>query len=187
MFSGTLTADRAGSRPLARVVERVKSTFANPAHAVRIALLLVAVAALVRTSAAPDLWGHVRFGGDIVAARSVPRIDPYSFTSDREWVNHEWLAEIAIFCAWKAGGAAGLIGLKIAILLLVVTIVSRTLRTAAVGEAGRDALLLLTVVGLLPRVMTVRPQVFSLVAFASLLALLNAADRGSRRARPDRR
>jgi len=50
---------------------------------------VVLLFAMTRTAADPDLWGHVRFGQDIVAARSISTVDPYSFTSDRPWVNHE--------------------------------------------------------------------------------------------------
>ena len=35
------------------------------------------------TVADNDLWGHIRFGNDILQARSLPELDPYSFTSDR--------------------------------------------------------------------------------------------------------
>ena len=36
----------------------------------------------------PDLWGHLRFGHDMIAAGAIPRSDVYSFTSARPWVNH---------------------------------------------------------------------------------------------------
>ena len=51
----------------------------------RLAALTLMLVILTRTQADPDLWGHVLFGRDIVAARSVPRIDQYAFTSDRPW------------------------------------------------------------------------------------------------------
>jgi hypothetical protein len=60
----------------------------------RLALLISVLAVLSTTSADPDLWGHVRFGDDIIAAGEIPEYDSYSFTSDRPWVNHEWLAEV---------------------------------------------------------------------------------------------
>jgi len=52
------------------------------------------------TYADADLWGHVRFGLDILSAGHVPSVDPYSFTSDVMWVNHEWLAEVLFAFAW---------------------------------------------------------------------------------------
>ena len=50
-----------------------------------------------RTTADPDLWGHLRFGLDLLDTGRVIRPDPYSFlTSGVTWVNHEWLAEVAL-------------------------------------------------------------------------------------------
>jgi hypothetical protein len=60
----------------------------------------------------PDLWGHVRFGLDILRDASIPPSDPYSFTSDRVWVNHEWLAEVITADAFRLAGNPGLIALK---------------------------------------------------------------------------
>ena len=59
------------------------------------------------TSADPDLWGHIRFGLDILRDGYVHHIDTYSFASDRPWVNHEWGAEVLSaldqLAAWLSG------------------------------------------------------------------------------------
>src|SRR5262244_4201706 len=61
-----------------------------------------------RTTADPDLWGHLRFGLDLLATGHVIRPDPYSFlTTGVTWVNHEWLAEAALAVAWTAGASLG--------------------------------------------------------------------------------
>ena len=57
------------------------------------------------TSADPDLWGHVRFGADILRNGSIHQVDTYSFDSDRPWVNHEWGAEV--LAAWHASRKSG--------------------------------------------------------------------------------
>ena len=75
---------------------------------IRLALLVGALYVLSLTTVDPDLWGHVMFGHDIVTQGSVQTIDPYSFTSNRPWINHEWLSELQMGLAWKAGGTAGL-------------------------------------------------------------------------------
>ena len=41
------------------------------------ALLAVILAVVSHTRADPDLWGHIRFGHDTVAARAIERADPY--------------------------------------------------------------------------------------------------------------
>ena len=63
---------------------------------IRAALGIVLLAVITHTRADPDLWGHVRFGRDIVSEATIPRLDQYAFTSDCESINHEWLAECAI-------------------------------------------------------------------------------------------
>src|SRR6185369_2096151 len=67
--------------------------------------LLILTCFLAGTSADADLWGHLAFGRDIVRDHAVHASDPYSFTSDRPWVNHEWLAEVIMWLCYAAGGA----------------------------------------------------------------------------------
>ena len=92
------------------------STEAAGIFLIRLAVLALLLMGLAKTWADPDLWGHVRFGGDILRD-GLTVVDPYSFTSDVPWVNHEWLAEIIMYGAWATGGSAGLIALKMAIIL----------------------------------------------------------------------
>ena len=80
-----------------------------------LATLLVLTCFLAGTSADADLWGHLTFGRDIVRTHAVGATDPYSFTSDRPWVNHEWLAEAIMWIFYAAGGGAGLIVLKLSL------------------------------------------------------------------------
>jgi hypothetical protein len=139
-------------------------------------LLFVAILVLIAgTTADPDLWGHLRFGQDIVHARTVKVADVYSFTSDRPWVNHEWLSEVAMAMAYGLAGPAGLNLLRIALLLSVLTIAWTSMaglpNSQRVLVAGAGAL------GMLWRAYPVRPQVFSLFFFAILLKLIDEADR----------
>src|SRR5262245_39968098 len=78
---------------------------------IRLTLLALLLGGLARSWADPDLWGHVRFGGDIIGS-GIPRTDHYSFTSDISWINHEWLAEVLMYASWVGGGGAGLVALK---------------------------------------------------------------------------
>ena len=144
----------------------------------RLALLslgTIALAALTFTRADPDLWGHVRFGADMVAARSVHLSDRYSFSSDRPWINHEWLAEVAMYSAYRVGGGAGLIALKLLLVVAMLAAVAVALRRHAVSPIARAALLGVALVATVPQTTHVRPQLFSLALFAWLLALLARA------------
>src|SRR4029453_14730996 len=79
-----------------------------------------------------DLWGHIRFGGDIVQSGTIPTADPYSFTSDRSWVNHEWLTEITMYGAYALAGPAGLTFLRLLLIASMLTLVVRTFADAGI-------------------------------------------------------
>jgi hypothetical protein len=146
----------------------------------RLACAAVLVAVLTQTRADPDLFGHVRFGHDIVAARSAHLVDRYSFTSDRPWINHEWLSEVVMYGAYHAFGAAGLIALKLSLLALMLLAVALAIRRSDPSEHARDCLLALAVICTFPQTNSVRPQLFSLMLFAALLLVLVSARRDRR-------
>ena len=57
----------------------------------------------------PDIWWHLRNAEYLFKFRQLPSYDAYSFTvAGHPWMNHEWLAEIPYFLAWRAGGLVGL-------------------------------------------------------------------------------
>ena len=148
----------------------------------RIALWAILLAGAAHTTTDPDLWGHVRFGLDMLRDGSIPRVDVYSFTSDRAWVNHEWLAEIVMAGAYRLGGDVGLIVLKLAAIGGMLLIVNSAFRRAAVdAPIVRDAAAAIALVLTLDQMQHVRPQLFSVVAFAALLWCVAAARDGSRR------
>ncbi len=154
-------------------------------HLFRAFALAVAIAAVLSvtalTRADVDLWGHLRFGLDILDSRTLESTDTYSFTSDRSWINHEWLSEVAIAGAWLAGGASGLILLKLACILGALAFMGAALKEQGVAGRARIMLLGLTLVGLLMRVTHVRPQLFSVLLFAALIYVFVRSERGSTR------
>ena len=139
--------------------------------------VLLAVIAFTRTD--PDLWGHVRFGMDILRDAGFPRTDPYSFTSDRPWINHEWAAEIASGAAFLAAAGAGLVLLKLAVVAGSLVALDRALFREGVVEARRrDWMGAAAVITTIQQAHHVRPQLFSLLFFALLLAVLQRASAG---------
>ena len=143
--------------------------------------LLVIVCFLARTGADADLWGHLTFGRDIVHAGRVHSADPYSFTSDRAWINHEWLAEAVMWVAYSVGGAAGLAALKLTLACAAGLALLATWRLQPLRPAVRDGMLFLTALGTWPLVATIRPQAFSMFLFAVLLFVLHRAREGRTR------
>ena len=72
-------------------------------------LLVVAVSLYIsaRAVADPDLWGHVRFGQDILAGRGLHAADPYSYlAAGQPWINHEWACEAVFAAVFNAAGRA---------------------------------------------------------------------------------
>jgi hypothetical protein len=126
---------------------------------------------LSATRTDPDLWGHVRFGLDWLATWRLPTVDPYSFTQDRPWVNHEWLSEVLMGAAYLLGRPAGLVVLK----MLVVSgaLVVLCLRLRGTSPVTTAAVMTLAVVGALPVTATVRPQLWSLLGLVLLVPLLD--------------
>ena len=57
----------------------------------------------------PDLWWHLKTGEIIWNTHSIPSVDLFSFTTNNHpWTAHEWLSQVTIYGAWKAGGLSGL-------------------------------------------------------------------------------
>lgn len=148
----------------------------------RVAVWCAFLVVISFTSADPDLWGHVRFGMDTLRDGNIRQVDAYSFTSDREWVNHEWGAEVIAASAFMLGGDAGLVFLKLVIVGAMLLLLDAALRKEGVDSAfARDVTAGATIFTTLSQAHHVRPQLFSLLLFAVLLSCLLAARRGSQR------
>ena len=131
----------------------------TPASTAAWTFVLVGFGLATVTHADPDLWGHVRFGLDALSAHGLPAVDPYSFTQDRAWLNHEWLSELAMAAAYESLGTLGLRLLKAAIVVSSFAIVWRTYRgTAWPPKIAATAWL---VFGAVHMIATVRPQLWS--------------------------
>src|SRR5262245_5326085 len=91
-----------------------------------------------------DLWGHLVFGRDILA-NGFTSTDPYSFTSDIPWVNHEWLAEVLFWWAWAGAGGGGLVLLKVALVGGMLLCAWRILRRSQLPPLAVEALFLILV------------------------------------------
>ena len=56
-----------------------------------------------------DFWWHLKAGQYILETKSVPHIDPFSFTrAGAEWIGHEWLSEVIMYGVFRVGGWIGL-------------------------------------------------------------------------------
>ncbi len=68
----------------------------------------------------PDIWWHLHNADYLVHHHSLPRYDMYSFTvPGHPWINHEWLAELPYYFAWRVLGLRGVDGVAFVTLSLI--------------------------------------------------------------------
>ena len=129
-----------------------------------------------------DLWGHILFGREMVAAGVIPRIATHTYTAaGQSWVNHEWLAQVILVAVYKAAASPGLLLLKFTLaaatsLLLLGAMRAHTESVSAWGLTG------LLTIAVLARGFAVRPQIFTYCGIALILAVLDHYQRGQRHA-----
>lgn len=131
------------------------------------------------TVADPDLWGHVRFGQDILRTGSIRQVDAYSYrTAGRVWINHEWLAEVLFAGVYNAAGPRGLIVAKVLISLVIEGLCYVHLRRRGLGPFPSAALLIVAAIPFRMGLATVRPQVFTYLLFLVELLVIERASGG---------
>src|SRR5215208_6084554 len=140
---------------MTRVATRPSRDVTVPPWVLWMIVALFLAPALVMTRADPDLWGHLRFGLDTLEHRALSSVDPYSFTQDIPWVNHEWLSELCMALAYRLGGTAALSGLKGVLVATFLGIVLAAYSHAAPAAAG--AVIILLEAGTGRQTMTLRP------------------------------
>lgn len=133
--------------------------------------------AVADTVADPDLWGHLRFGLDLLESGQVVQRDRYSYLSDRPWINHEWLAEAIFAGVYRVGGPSGLVVLKVVFGGLILGSGFFALEREGHPVAG-SLLMLAVTLGLRPGLGSLRPQVFTYLLFLALLVVLRRSSRG---------
>jgi hypothetical protein len=137
-----------------------------------IGVLFVAIATLgCLMPAQSDTWWLLRAGGDIWRTGSVALEDSYSHTAaGLFWPNHEWLTEVVFYAAHRIGGLPLLAGVAAAAVLAAWGICWRL--TPGTFEAR--FLLFAACVPTSAGAWALRPQVFTLLLFATTCALLAA-------------
>ncbi len=101
------------------ILETARGVFTFPAALA--SLLAVTVFATAREGLAdPDIWWHLRNAEYLLTNFKLPRVDGFSYTViGHPWINHEWLAEIPYYLAWRI---FGLVGIKTVSLILLESI-----------------------------------------------------------------
>jgi hypothetical protein len=127
----------------------------------------------------PDLYGHVRFGQDVLRTGVVVQSDPYSYrTTGLPWINHEWLAEVIFAAIYDWGGGAGLVIFKTAFCLLLFGLGYVNFRRYGLSRLGASAIMLLAFLPAVIWGLPVRPQLFTYLLLLLELMALAEAERG---------
>jgi len=80
-------------------------------------IVLVVVRLAERDVPDTDIWWHLRNAQFLLTHHALPNFDAYSYTvAGHPWLNHEWLAEIPYYLAWRA---FGLEGIEVLMLVLI--------------------------------------------------------------------
>jgi hypothetical protein len=103
-----INLDRRSGNASSKPLEALKWGFSFPAMLGT--LLVVRVFSEARNfSVDPDLWWHIRVGQDLLRTHHFPITDSYSWTvNGQPWIAYEWLGEVALALANRAGGVMAL-------------------------------------------------------------------------------
>jgi len=127
----------------------------------------------------PDSWWQVKVGLDFLENRTFPVVDPYSYTfAGQPWIAKEWLGQVFLALAYRAGGWNGVVTLIIATVSLTVFLMGWFLSawlkpTLAIALAFAAALLIAPIY-------TARPHVFTLPIVVVWTAMLFRAAQDER-------
>jgi tetratricopeptide (TPR) repeat protein len=129
----------------------------------------------------PDAFTHLALGRDLVEQRGWPAHEPFSFPSaDRPYYNSEWLFDVGLFLAYLAGGTAGVVLLKGAIVALAVGMLWLDSRRWGDAVGARPTGLLIRAAVLTMLVLAIRhrfverPDIALMVFLAFTIYALNA-------------
>ena len=121
----------------------------------------------------PDLWGHIKFGQAHLESGHLARFDPYSFTAgNREWINHEWLAELIFALLFNTFKDPGLLVGKMLIGLAVAAILYGICRALRASPAITACVMMGCIWVMKPGFM-LRPQLFSFLFFSLYLLIFH--------------
>jgi hypothetical protein len=142
--------------------------------------LIVALAALLARVGSDAQWlaalGHV-----IASSHSIPRGVPFAAAPTSHWPNALVLAELIFNGLERGFGDRGLMIAQLIAVASAFVILARDARAGGAEPIGTSAALLLAAVGALPSLAIVRVQLFSIVLFPALIALLRAQVRAPSR------
>jgi hypothetical protein len=140
-----------------------------------LATVLTCAIALSPNNVDPDLWGHVQYAEDALAAGHLHEAATHTFTAvGHRWINHENLSEFALAFGYRLLGPRGMLAAKCLLGLGVVWLMLRAALRQGVSLPVACAFQLL-VATTLTAFWATRPQLASFVLLAAMVAALDRA------------
>lgn len=144
---------------------------AVPALASLLPLLALCAAVSLQKIRSLDYWWHLRTGQLIAETGAVPTADPFTYTVAGEpWLDSHWLYQLGLYGVYAAGGHAGVVLSKLALVVLLTGLLA-TIGYRSARPGVTTAALALMLLGVFERVIP-RPELLSFVLLAAVLALL---------------
>ncbi|HEX6960809.1 MAG TPA: hypothetical protein VF175_03005, partial [Lacipirellula sp.] len=123
----------------------------------------------------PDLWGHVRYAQDWLAAGELPRTATHTFTAvGYPWVNHENIAELLFAVSYEHIGVYGMLVAKCLLGMAIMATMAWMAMRKGVPAVSAWVLLLIVATNL-HGFFTMRPQLLSFALCTMALICLERA------------
>src|SRR6266446_8374623 len=172
-----INVNRSSGNAASKALEALKWIFSFPAMLGT--LLVVRVFSEARNfSVDPDLWWHVRVGQDLLRTHHFPITDSYSWTvNGQPWIAYEWLGEVALALANRAGGV---IALSTFLIVLSSTIMLALYGLATVRSGNSKASFLSSVIlcSIAFGSFSARPQMFGYLFLVLTLLVMEKFRQG---------
>ena len=160
--------------PVIRARAAVGSARVGPLEVV--VALGAALAAVTGTIGADARWLPA-LGRIVVQRGEIPNGVPFASAPSSGWHNVPVLAELIMHSLTSVAGDRGLLAAQVVAVAAALAILTLDLRRADADEFAGALVLLVVVTGALPIVLIVRSQLFSLLLFPALVALLRTEAR----------
>ena len=155
---------------------RVVSTLARLGPLELAVALGAAFTAIVGTIGADSRW-LAALGRIIVDRGEIPDGVPYASAPSAGWHNVPVMAELVLSGLTSAAGDRGLLVAQVVAVAAALAILAWDLRRGGADDLGGALVLLVVIVGALPALLVIRSQLFSVLFFPALVALLRAEAR----------
>ena len=138
--------------------------------------VVLGVCALLAIIGADSRW-LAAVGRVVARQHAIPRGVPFASGATGTWANVPVLAELAFYGLERTLGDRGLMLAELAAVGAALVILARDALAGGATQVGSAWALMLGAIGCLPALAVVRVQLFSLVLFPALVALLRAETR----------